>query len=165
MWWAGIPLASWLLIIWRFIHVQNTLLGGSRCILTASFWKLWKGRRCNVWPQRFFEPVERNKTVWPQPVCGKSVCHGDGHCPLLHFTGHGSLGPIIVCLPPTIRHKYGEILTCRVGELMLPTHETCGWKGKWGTRGHSKCSKQNLSRMYKSESVVFQWRAGEDWLL
>lgn len=106
--------------------------------------------------RRLFEPAEHDKTasVGPQSVCGKSVHHSHRQCPLLRFTGHWSRGPVLVCLPPAIKHKYEKILTCCVGRLMLPAHKMCNWKGRSENWSHSKHSKQNLSRMYKSESVL-----------
>lgn len=95
-------------------------------------------------------------------VCRRKVLPSDGQCPFLHFTCHLAQGPVVVCLPAAIKHKYGTILTCCVGRLMLPAHKMHSRKRTWGNRGHSK---KNPSRNCKSECVFFQHRAGEDWLL
>lgn len=60
------------------------------------------------------------------PLLGCSLAVGracipvTGRAPLLHFTGHLSLGPVLVCLPPTIKHGHGPTLTCSVRRGMLP---------------------------------------------
>lgn len=92
-------------------------------------------------------------------VCRRRLLPSDGQCPFLHFTGHLAQGPAAVHLPPAIKHT---ILTCCAGRLMLPAHKMHSSKGKWGNRGHSK---KNPSKTCKSECVLFQHGAGEDWLL